>query len=104
MNSRYKNPDNYPKGHWMTQPLHAKSGSDKNFSYTFSNGVVWSPHRGTYPRYTKETLQKLDFEVGIWFGKDESAVPRAKKYLADMGCLTPRTFWNYQNFENNDQS
>lgn len=104
MNSRYKNIDNDPKGPWMTQPLHAKSGNDENFSHTFSNGVVWNPPRGTYPRYTKETLKNLDNEGSIWFGKDGNAVPRAKKYLADMGDVTPGTFWKYQEFGNNDQA
>lgn len=104
MNSRYKNADNDPKGPWMTQPLHAKSGNDKNFIHTFSNGVTWHPPRGTYPRYTKETLEKLDAEGSIWFGANGTAVPRAKKYLADMGDVTPSTLWKYQDFGNNDQA
>lgn len=104
MNSRYKNVDDDPNGPWMTQPLHAKSGTERNFIHTFSNGITWSPPRGTFPRYTKEKLKELDDKGGIWFGKDGTAVPRAKKYLANMGDVTPGTFWQHQDFGNNDQA
>lgn len=40
MDSRYKNPDNDPRGPWMTQPLHAKSGTDSSYSFKFKNGVT----------------------------------------------------------------
>ena len=32
-NDRYSNPDNDPKGDWMTQPLHAKSGTDNSLYF-----------------------------------------------------------------------
>ena len=104
MNERYKNPDNDPNGPWMTQPLHAKSGNDKKFSFTFKNGVTWEPPRGTFPRHTKESLEKYDSENKIWFGAKGDAVPRLKKYLSDMGDVTPATIWLHNNFGNNDQA
>lgn len=104
MNKRYQNQDNDPRGPWMTAPLHAKSGRDTNFSYRFQNGVLWTPPRGTYPRYSKESLKKFENENRIWFGKDGTAVPRIKKYLSDMGKVTPETIWLYKDFGNNDQA
>ena len=53
MNERYRNPDNHPKGPWKSTPLYAKrTGSEKerNFTFTFKNGVRWSPPRGSSPR------------------------------------------------------
>lgn len=37
-----------------------KSGVDKGevFKYTFKNGVTFTPPKGTYPRYTAETLKR----------------------------------------------
>ena len=72
MNKAYKNPDNHPKGVWKSTPLHAKSGVDKGerFVYTFNNGIVYSPPIGTFPRYSVETLKKMDDNNEIWFGKD----------------------------------
>lgn len=104
MNDRYKNPDNDPNGPWMTSPLHAKSGSDINFSYKFNNGIEWSPPRGTFPRFSKETLERLEQDNMIWFGTNGTAVPRIKKYLKDMGLVTPSTLWLHQDFGNNDQA
>ncbi len=103
-NDRYRNLDNDPKGAWMTQPLHAKSGNTTNFEYIFSNGVKWSPPRGTFPRYSKENLKKFDNDGSIWFGKEGNAVPRLKKYLNDMGNVTPATIWLHSDVGSNDQA
>jgi adenine-specific DNA-methyltransferase len=64
--ARYKNPDKDSRGVWMTQPLHAKSGTDKTYEFTFSNGVKWKPPAGTFPRYSINTLKEADAEGGLW--------------------------------------
>ena len=102
--SRYSNPDNDINGPWMTQPLHAKSGNLANFSFTFRNGVTWKPPRGTYPRYTTESLERFDTEGRLWFGRQGNAVPRVKKYLKDMGDIRPATIWFHKEVGNNDEA
>jgi len=103
--ARYKNIDNDPRGVWMTQPLHAKSGTDKSYEFTFSNGVKWKPPVGTFPRYSVSTLQKADAEKMIWFGKNGDAVPRLKKYLAEMKQgVIPKTIWLYDEVGSNDDA
>lgn len=102
--SRYTNPDNDSNGPWMTQPLHAKSGINREFFYTFKNGVSWKPPRGTYPRYTKDTLKKFEEENRIWFGVDGGAIPRVKKYLSEMNTVTPATLWLHTEAGNNDNA
>ncbi len=102
--SRYSNPDNDINGPWMTQPLHAKSGNLANFSFTFRNGVTWKPPRGTYPRYTRESLERFDTEGRLWFGRQGNAVPRVKKYLKDMGDIRPATIWFHKEVGNNDEA
>lgn len=105
MDARYKNPDNDPRGPWMTQPLHAKSGSDTGYSYTFANGIKWSPPTGTFPRYSKDSLKKADTEKKVWFGANGTAVPRMKKYLADMvNGVVPMTIWMHDEVGNNDEA
>ena len=95
MNSAYKNPDNHPKGVWKATPLHAKSGSasSASFSYTFKNGVTFAPPPGTYPRYSAETLRKMDENNEIWFGKDGKSIPSRKTFLCDLknSGIVPRT-------------
>ena len=108
MNSRYKNPDNHPKGPWKATPLHAKSGSSssKNFSFTFKNGIVWSPPIGTFSRFSEETLRRMDENNEIWFGKDGKSLPAKKTFLSDLsneGTPSP-TLWLHMETGNNHEA
>jgi adenine-specific DNA-methyltransferase len=108
MNARYKNPDNHYKGPWKSTPLHAKSGSEKgrNFTYQFKNGVKWSPPSGTFPRFSEETLKKLEKEDAIWFGSDGTAIPSRKTFLSELkntGSPSP-TVWLNQDVGNNHEA
>ncbi len=108
MNARYRNPDNHPNGPWKATPLHAKSGSEagRSFSHTFGNGVVWTPPRGTYPRFSAETLRRLDEAEAIWFGKDGTAVPSRKTFLSELsdeGTPCP-TVWLHSEAGNNHEA
>ncbi|MGM0575291.1 MAG: site-specific DNA-methyltransferase [Myxococcota bacterium] len=101
----YKNPDDHPKGPWKATPLHAKSGSARNFSYTFQNGVTWSPPAGTYPRYSEATLQRLEAGDEIWFGRDGSATPARKTFLRDAKQgVTPITIWSHKEVGHNHEA
>lgn len=68
----------------MTQPLHAKSGTDKTYELTFSNGVKWKPPAGTFPHYSINTLKEADAGGTIWFGKNELGI-ELRSYLIDKG-------------------
>ena len=104
-NARYKNPDNDPRGGWMTQPLHAKSGTDKTYIFTFKNGITWKPPVGTFPRYSIETLKKAEELGEVWFGSKGTAVPRLKKYLNEMkDGVIPKTIWLYDEVGSNDDA
>jgi adenine-specific DNA-methyltransferase len=92
--ARYSNPDNHPKGPWKSTPLHAKSGNSEGFQYTFNNGIKWTPPKGTFPRYSIETLAKLDKGKEIWFGNDGKAQPSKKSFLSEVKAgITPITVW-----------
>lgn len=108
MNSAYKNPDNHPKGVWKATPLHAKSGSldSANFSYTFKNGVVFTPPAGTFSRYSKETLKRMDENNEIWFGVDGKAVPSRKTFLSELKNQgTPsKTVWRFDEVGHNHEA
>ena len=91
----YSNPDNDPRGVWKATPLHAKSGKKQSlFKYTFKNGIVWSPPPGRFPRYSRETLDELDENDEIWFGKHGKSTPSKKSYLSEVKSgITPVTIW-----------
>jgi adenine-specific DNA-methyltransferase len=108
MNARYKNPDGHPKGPWKATPLHAKSGSSSagRFTYTFKNGVTWAPPPGTFPRFSAETLRRLDEGDEIWFGRDGTAAPSRKTFLLELqaeGTPSP-TVWLNEEVGNNHEA
>ena len=93
MNAAYKNPDNHPKGPWKATPLHARSGSDASFSYTFKNGVIFRPPSGRFSAYSADTLRQFDENDEIWFGINGKSTPSRKTFLCDLKKqgVVPRT-------------
>lgn len=109
MDDRYRNPDRHPKGPWKATPLYAKrTGSEKEqaFSFTFRNGVTWSPPRGTSPRFPADALRKMDAGDEIWFGTDGHAIPSRKTFLSELkisGAPAP-TIWLHSDVGNNHEA
>lgn len=93
MNAAYKNPDNHPKGPWKATPLHARSGSNHSFTYTFKNGVTFRPPSGRFSAYSTETLRQFDENNEIWFGANGKSTPSRKTFLCDLKKrgVVPRT-------------
>ena len=92
----YSNPDNHEKGPWKATPLHAKSGSNTG-SFTFSNGLEWTPPKGTYRRFNDGTMLRMDKGGEIWFGSDGEQVPSRKSFLSEVKeTVTPTTLWLHQ--------
>lgn len=84
-NKRYTNYDNDPRGPWKSTPLHAKSGTESNkYKFVFKNGVRWNPPEGRFPRFSQETLRRLDGENRIWFGKNGKGTPSVKTFLSEV--------------------
>lgn len=109
MNDRYRNPDKHPKGPWKATPLYAKrTGSEKEkaFSFTFKNGVVWSPPRGASPRFPAETLRRMDENNEIWFGSDGLAGPSRKTFLRELKIEGPpaATLWLHTEVGHNHEA
>ncbi|MFH1192099.1 MAG: site-specific DNA-methyltransferase [bacterium] len=85
MDNAYKNPDNDPRGNWKATPLHAKSGTEKGkYKFIFQNGIKWEAPQGRYPRFSTETLKRMNKEDRIYFGKDGKATPNAKTFLSEV--------------------
>lgn len=94
--SRYKNPDNDPKGPWTSVPAIAQAGhATKSQFYTFiaPNGNSYNPPSGSCWRMTEEKMKEAVAQNKIWFGSDGNGVPRIKKYLSEgKQGLTPESF------------
>lgn len=109
MDERYRNPDNHPKGPWKATPLYAKrTGSEKEraFSFQFKNGFIWTPPRGTSPRFPADTLRMMDDNDEIWFGVDGTANPSRKTFLSELKISgTPAsTLWLHSDVGHNHEA
>ncbi|UDN27741.1 site-specific DNA-methyltransferase [Aeromonas caviae] len=109
MDKRYSNPDNHAKGPWKATPLYAKrKGSEKEqaFTYTFKNGFVWTPPKGTSPRFPEYKMREMDLNDEIWFGVNGDANPSRKTFLSELkiqGTPAP-TIWSHTEVGHNHQA
>lgn len=100
----YSNPDNDPRGPWQSLPLQAKSGSGE-FEHIFSNGVKWSPPKGRFSAFSHASLDEMEKDNRIWFGKDGNNVPRYKKFLSEVkDGFVPTTLWTRDEVGDNQEA
>ena len=78
--TKYPHDDNDGKGKYKLDPLSARNYYEP-YTFTFENGVKWSPPSGSYPRYSQDTLRQMEREGQIVFSGNE---PRAKRYLSEV--------------------
>ncbi|MBZ5239763.1 site-specific DNA-methyltransferase [Pseudomonas aeruginosa] len=94
--SRYKNPDNDPRGPWRQgADGTAKSGSESlRYEITLPSGRVVTPPAGNFWRFSRDTFEKALSEDRVYFGKKGDSLPVIKKYLSDIqGGIVPKTWW-----------
>ncbi|MBI1925497.1 site-specific DNA-methyltransferase, partial [Candidatus Poribacteria bacterium] len=95
MNSRYKNPDNDPRGLWASGGLDVKTYS-ATYDYPIKtpSGRVVHPPKGYCWRVSKERFEELVKDNRIWFGEDGNNVPRIKRFLSEVqeGAVS-KTIW-----------
>lgn len=85
MNSRYKNPDNDPRGAWQSGDLVANEERKNGyFEITGPTGKVFNVPQGKHWVYTKENLLEMIADNRVWFGKDGKSFPRKKRFLSEV--------------------
>ncbi len=94
--SRYRNPDNDPRGPWLQGDNGtAKSSSEgSRFPVTLPSGrvVVPPPSRGW--SFSKDTLETARAEGRAYFGANGDGMPIIKRYLSEVQeGVVPRTWW-----------
>ena len=94
--SAYKNPDNDPRGPWISTDCTAQAGhGTKNQFYTMitpAGRVIELPDSLCW-RFTQEKMQEEIAAGRIWFGADGNGVPRKKTYLSEREGRNLWTWW-----------
>lgn len=107
--SRYKNPDNDPRGPWQSVSANAQAGHatpTQFYKLKLPSGREIDPPKGRCWLYTKERMEQEIAAGNIWFGADGDNAPRIKKFLReneDKG-LTPETIWPAAEVGTNDEA
>lgn len=84
-NARYTNPDNDPRGPWMSSDISVKTYSAANdYPITTPSGRVIEPPAGRCWRLSKNAFLERLQDNRIWFGPDGNGTPRIKRFLSDL--------------------
>lgn len=104
-NKRYSNPDNDPRGDWISQPLQVKTPSEAYiYEITTPSGRKIRPPTGRSWGFGEERYRELVHENRIYFGPNGSNVPRMKKFLSEVGDLIPVTIWPRKEVGDNQEA
>lgn len=100
--SRYKNPDNHPKGPWVAGDLTANVKGGRfvqSLHFPIRNPNTgeefFPPNNGNW-RFNKDRVENLIAEDAIYFGKDGRSTPKLKRFLCDVkDGTTWTTLWDF---------
>ncbi len=108
VDSKYKNPDNDPRGPWQSVSASVQAGhavASQFYTIISPSGVEYDPPKGRCWVYNQERMLREIAENNIWFGADGRNTPRIKKFLANAKIgLTPETLWSGDNFGTTDSA
>ena len=98
MDSRYKNPDNDPRGPWTSSDFTARTYSaNTDYPITTPSGRVVNPTKSRSWISSREEFDRLVADNRIWFGTKGNNVPRKKTFLSEVqGGVVPMTTWRYE--------
>ncbi len=94
--SKYKNPDNDPRGPWRLGPIFAAGERHDGLMYTVKtpSGREVSPPKGSHWRMLEDQFWKMVHEGRIVFGEKGDNNPAVKLFLSEVQeGMVPRTWW-----------
>ena len=84
-NARYSNPDNDPRGVWMSSDMTVKTyNAACDYPITTPSGRIVEPPTARCWRLSKNAFLERLQDGRIWFGPDGDGVPRIKRFLTDL--------------------
>ena len=106
--TRFKNPDNDPRGPWQSVSANVQAGhATKSQFYNIAapNGRRHKPPKGRCWIYNEDRMREEIAKNNVWFGKDGNCVPRLKRFLRDAHRgFTPHTLWLAEEVGTNDHA
>ena len=94
--SKYKNPDNDPRGPWRLGPIFAAEERHAGLMYTITtpSGKKVAPPKGSHWRMVEAEFWRLVDDRRVSFGDNGDNNPALKLYLNEVqDGMVPRTWW-----------
>ena len=106
MNSRYKNPDNDPRGVWKPVDLSVKRVTEKDiYEIITPSGRKVLPPLGRSWVLSKTKYEEYLSDNRIWFGDKGNNIPSIKKFITEVSAgLVPQTIWLYKEVGHNQDA
>lgn len=83
--ARYSNPDNDPRGVWMSSDISVKTyNAECDYPITTPSGRVIEPPTGRCWSLSKKAFLERLHDNRIWFGPEGNGTPRIKRFLTDL--------------------
>jgi adenine-specific DNA-methyltransferase len=98
-NARYSNPDNDPRGPWMSSDISVKTyNAASDYPITLPSGRIVEPPTGRCWRLSKKAFLERLQDNRIWFGPNGDGTPRIKRFLADLKYegMAPTSIMSYK--------
>lgn len=84
-NARYSNPDNDPRGVWMSSDISVKTyNKECDYPITSPSGRVIEPPAGRCWRLSRNAFHERLQDNRIWFGPNGDNTPRIKRFLSEL--------------------
>jgi adenine-specific DNA-methyltransferase len=92
--SAYRNPDNDPRGSWVSSDYTAQGyRPNQMYKITTPSGATFEPPAGKCWKNIESVFLKLVEDNRIWFGQDGSSMPRRKTFLSESEGQVAWTWW-----------
>ena len=107
-NSNYNNPDNDPRGAWMTSSYVNPATKDKrpNLVYEIESPDGRKINHPTHAwKFSYDEYLRHESENRLWWGSDGTATyPRLKNFLNEMPGMVPVDLWHYKDAGTTDDA
>ena len=96
--NRYSNPDNDPRGPWMSSDISVGPAIEANiYPITTPSGRIVEPPAARSWSLSRNAFRERLQDNRIWFGPNGDGVPRIKRFRSELRKtgITPMTIWKY---------
>lgn len=101
----YKNPDNDPRGPWVSRDFSAQGyRPNQMYKIVTPGGAEYYPPEGSCWKNVEDVFLTQVAEGRFWFGKDGKGVPRRKNYLSEARGRQSWTWWPNEEVGHNQEA